>query len=72
MVTKDDVDWSVSAEAILESVSASDIAPTLHGKTYPADQPFLQFLPPNLAESQIWPLFERTVHPKSITKINHI
>ena len=47
------------------------IAPTLHGKTYPADQPFLQFLPPNLTESQIWPLFERTVHPKSITKINH-
>jgi hypothetical protein len=28
------------------------IAPTLHGKTYPADQPFLQFLPPNLTESQ--------------------
>jgi hypothetical protein len=42
------------------------------GKTYPADQPFLQFLPPNLTESQIWPLFERTVHPKSITKINRI
>jgi hypothetical protein len=34
----------------IENIVFGSIIP---GKTYPADQPFLQFLPPNLTESQI-------------------